>query len=144
MKERKAEVAREFSGFQGGVISSAALWPLWFDLKGSKATLSSKSVKLQVPCGRKTPVESVGRFSSEQQGVSHRKRREFRRMEAPSETAAFLLQGFCLIAGLAWFPTVYHQMTRRVTNSEAKAGWKRGGQLLGGTPGGDHSLEWHL
>lgn len=51
------------------MVTSTALWPSGCDLKGSKATLLSKSVELQqVPCGGKTPVVSVGRFSGSNKG----------------------------------------------------------------------------
>lgn len=83
-----------------------------------------------------------GDFQGATRGVSQNKERV--QKDRRTETATFLLQGFCLIAGLVRFPTVYHQMPRHVSNSEAKVGWERGGQLLGRAPGGDHRLEWHL
>lgn len=51
------------------MVTSTALWPSGFDLKGSKAVLSGQSVKLQqVPCDGKTPAVSVGRSLGELQG----------------------------------------------------------------------------
>lgn len=92
IKERKAEVARDFSGFHDSVVTSTALWPSGFDLKGWKTALSGQSSKLQqVPCDGKTPAVSVSRFFRKLPREFHRPGREFRKIEGCSETATFLL-----------------------------------------------------
>lgn len=78
IKERKAEEARDFSGFHDSVVTSTALWPSGFDLKGSKAVLSGQSVKLQqVPCDGKTPAVSWGDPLGSYKGVSHMLRNSY-------------------------------------------------------------------
>lgn len=69
-------MARDFSGFHGSVISSTAPWPSEFDLKGSKAILSSKFIKLQqVPCDGDTCGVSGEILQEATRGVSENKER---------------------------------------------------------------------
>lgn len=82
IKERKAEVVRDFSGFHDSVVTSTAQWP----------SLSGQSAKLQQgPCDGKTPSVSVGGFFRELPGESHTTGRGSRMTEGCSETGTFLL-----------------------------------------------------
>lgn len=73
--------------------------------------------------------------------MPHRIRREFRRT---LRNSYFPLARVLFDYRVGMVSTAHYQMPRHISNLEAKAGWERGGQLLGRTPGGDHGLEQQL
>lgn len=144
IKQIKAEVARDLCAFHDSVVTSTALWPSGFDLKGSKAVLSGQSAKLrQVPCDGKTPAVSVGRFFRELQGSLTKQGESSERQKDAQKHLLSSRKSFVWLKGCYGFQLHLIRCSDAVA-TQSKAGWEGGQKLLERTLGRDHWLEWHL